>query len=214
MSLHQRRFAAVLFDSDGTLVDSTRAAARAWAVWAREMGVEMDSLDGLHGIPARGIIARVAPHLEPEASLARIVELEEGDTDGVVALPGAAAALAACGARGAVVTSATRTLALSRLAAAGLSAPAVVVTADEVAHGKPHPEPYLTAAHRLGVAAHDCLVVEDAPAGLESARAAGAATLAVGSTAPAAELAADLVVADLSHVRLEATGDGVVLTVG
>ena len=129
----------------------------------------------------------------------------------VTALPGAAAALAAVGGRAALVTSASRELALLRLRAAGLTPPAVLVAADDISQGKPDPEPYLLAAHRLGVEPSRCLVVEDAPAGLESARDAGAATLAVTTTSRREQLAplADLVVDDLSAVELVPVASGV-----
>ncbi|GAA4873189.1 HAD-IA family hydrolase [Serinicoccus chungangensis] len=126
-----------------------------------------------------------------------------------MALPGALDALRALGDRAAVVTSADQALASARLRAAGLPEPAVLVCADDVARGKPDPEPYLEAAARLGVDPARCLVVEDSAAGLRSGRAAGAATLALLTTTPREQLGdADLVVPDLSWVRLGVDAEG------
>ncbi|MGB5935745.1 MAG: HAD-IA family hydrolase, partial [Ornithinimicrobium sp.] len=122
--------------------------------------------------------------------------------------PGAARALHAVAARGAVVTSATHALGMARLQAAQLPIPEVVVSADDVRHGKPDPEPYLLAASRLNVAPRQCLVVEDAPSGIASARAAGCAVLAVVTTTAEADLPADLVVPDLSSVQFELAAGG------
>ncbi|MGB7424552.1 MAG: HAD-IA family hydrolase, partial [Ornithinimicrobium sp.] len=198
-----------LFDNDGTLTDSTAAVLRSWTTWAHEHDLPPEALLGFHGVPAASIIARVLPDADQEVALARIAELEESDTDGVVALPGAAQALRDVEDRGAIVTSATRQLAAVRLDAAGLEIPEVMVTVDDITHGKPDPEPYRLAAHRMGVQPADCLVVEDAPSGLSSAKAAGCATLALLTTTPAEELDADLVVSDLSFVTFTSTDGGV-----
>jgi sugar-phosphatase len=206
-ALAGRRFAAVLFDMDGTLVDSTPAVVRSWLRWAEEEGIDPRRLDGSHGRPSAQIVAALVPPERLVHSLARIDALELADTEGVVLLPGAAASLAALPAgRQAIATSCTRPLAAARIAAAGVRAPAVVVTADDVEHGKPDPAPYLLAARRLGVDAADCLVVEDAPSGLVSARAAGCATLAVSTTHEAGELDADVVVGTLADVSWDADG--------
>ena len=207
-------FDAVLFDNDGTLVDSRGPVVRSWLAWAAAHGVPQESLVGFHGVPSSGIVAAVAPHLDPVAATADIDRRELADTEGVVALPGAAAAVAAAGWRAAIVTSATRELLTLRLQAAGFTAPKVLVTADDISKGKPDPEPYLLAAEALGVDPTRCLVVEDAPAGLRSGRAAGAATLAVTTTSSAQELAplADLVVQDLSAVSFTLTDEGVRLS--
>lgn len=207
MSLDGRTFSAILFDNDGTLVDSAPAATRAWIAWAKEYDIPLTSLEGRHGMPARDIVRAVAPQLDPESAHARIVELEEGDTDGVVALPGAHEAMRVGGDRAAVVTSATQGLALARLTVAGLPIPAALVSAEDITRGKPDPEPFLLGAQRLGVAPEDCLVVEDAPAGLAAAHAAGMATLAVTTTSPAEDLVADLIVDDLSQVRFARSED-------
>ncbi len=208
MTVLTQTFAAALFDNDGTLIDSTESVRRSWGRWAIEYGVDPDRLTGFHGVPAAAIVAQVLPDRDHEVALARIVALEEADTEGILALPGAARALHAVAARGAVVTSATRSLGMARLEAAKLPIPEVVVSADDVTHGKPDPEPYVLAASRLGVAPEQCLVVEDAPSGIAAARAAGCAVLAVVTTTPEANLFADLVVQELSRVRFESAPDG------
>lgn len=210
-----RRFAAVLLDMDGTLVDSTAAVVRSWVTWALERGIDPHRLQGYHGVPAAAIVRELVDGADAEAATARIDELERLDVDGITVLPGAAQALAALPpGRAAIVTSCVRPLAEARIAAAGLDRPAVVVTADEVEHGKPHPEPFLLGAARLGVDPADCLVVEDAPSGLAAARAAGMATLAVTTTTPAEQLDADVVVTTLADVRLVAHEDGVEVLAG
>lgn len=209
-ALDGRTFAAVIFDMDGTLVDSTPAVARCWVRLAQEEGIDPVRLTGFHGIPARGIVEAVFPEARWDACFERILALELADTDGVVPLPGAVAALAAISAldpaRVAIATSCTRDLADVRLAASGLLRPDVVVTFDDTERGKPHPDPFLEASRRLGVDPTQCLVVEDAPGGLVAARAAGCATLALMTTTPRDELVADAVVGTLADVRFAAGG--------
>lgn len=203
-------FEAVLFDNDGTLTDSTAAVERSWRAWAAHHGVPLERLVRYHGVPSRSIVeAVVEPHVDVAQATADIDRRELEDLEDVRALPGAAEAMAAVGERAAIVTSAGRELALLRLSAAGLRAPEAFVTADDITRGKPDPQPYLIGADRLGADPRRCLVVEDAPAGVRSGRAAGAATLALTTTSPAHELDADLVVADLAQVWFSSTGEGV-----
>jgi mannitol-1-/sugar-/sorbitol-6-phosphatase len=209
-ALRGRSFAAVLFDLDGTLVDSTAAVVRTWLAWAAERGVAPERLQGYHGVPALQIVRDLVPEGEVQAASARINELELLDVRGITVLPGAAEALAALPAgRCAIVTSCTSSLAAARVGATRLDAPDVIVTADDVQHGKPHPEPYLLGAERLGVPPERCLVVEDAPSGLLAARAAGMATLAVTTTTPVEQLNADVVITTLADVAFESGPDGV-----
>ncbi len=202
-----RTFAAVIFDNDGTLVDSSGSVERSWVRWAQEHDVDPRTLAGHHGMPAAAIIDSVAPHLDATTALARIDELELADVEGIVALPGvldAIEALAAQGGRYAVATSAHRELAQVRLATAGIGAPEAFVTVDDVERGKPAPDPFLLAAQRLGVDPTDCLVCEDAPSGIAAARAAGCAVLAVTTTTEPGDLGdADLVVDSLADVSFE-----------
>ncbi len=196
-----RRFAAVIFDLDGTLIDSHPAIARAWTSWLTEHEVIPDASANVNGMTSEAIIRLVLPEHRVVEGVARIEELEVLETEGIEALPGAREALDALPAdRVAVATSGTRAVATARMEAAGLTPPAVVLTADDVAHGKPEPDLFLAAARALGVDPGECLVVEDAPAGVRAARAAGAGVLAVLTTSPADDLGADLMVPDLSHV--------------
>lgn len=207
---------AVLFDMDGTLISSTRSVERCWLRFAAEFGAPTADLAPFrfHGVPGRDIVDLLLPDRDPEeraAALARVVDLEVSDTEGIEVLPGAADALrlGAAG-RAAVVTSCGARLAAARVAAVDLPVPPVVVTADDVERGKPDPEPYRAGAARLGVDVRRCLVVEDAESGVLSGRAAGAAVLALRTTEPEGPGGgADLVVADLSAVRFEVTGAGV-----
>jgi sugar-phosphatase len=202
---------AVLFDMDGTLVDSTAAVVRCWLRWAEEYDVDPRRLAGSHGRPSAQIVAALMPPELVAESQARIDQLEVSDTGGVVLLPGATELLATLPAhRWAVATSCTAELARARIEASGLVEPKILVTASDVERGKPDPQPYLLAAERLGVDPRRCLVVEDAPAGLVSARAAGATTVAVTTTHPPEELRphADAVVPGLSALRVAAHRDG------
>lgn len=204
----ERTFAAVIFDNDGTLVDSTGSVMRSWLRWAEEHDVDPQRLQGFHGVPAATIIEAVAPHVEPGAAFARIEALEIADVDDVVALPGVLAAVAdLAGAPIAVATSATRDLAAARLETAGVEIDEVV-TIEDVRQGKPAPDPFVEAARRLGFDPEECLVCEDAPSGVAAAKAAGCAVLAVTTTTPASELTgADLVVEALDGVSF-AVDDG------
>ncbi len=190
-------FRAVISDLDGVLVWSMPATTRAWAAWGRRHGFDGAAIQAAnHGRPARAVIAdHVGPeHVEADTDF--LLEAEVTDTSDVVALPGADGVLALPVV--AIATSCVAALARARIAAAGLRAPEVVVTADQVSRGKPAPDPYLLAAERLGVAPADCLVLEDAPAGVVAGKAAVMAVWAVTNTHPAADLsAADLVAADL-----------------
>jgi sugar-phosphatase len=164
-----------------------------------------------HGVPARQILARMLDPDEVDAELAVIERIEIDDCAGVVALSGATQALQVLAGRCAIVTSCTWELFLARSAAARLPVPAVVVTASDVRIGKPDPAPYLMAARRLGVDPAQCLVIEDAPAGLIAARAAGCATLAVTTTHDAGALAADVVVTGLNDVSFLIVDDRVIV---
>jgi len=203
-------FEAVIFDMDGTLIDSTPAVVRAWATWASEYGLPPIDLGMHHGTPSASVVRAVLPEHLHEAGMQRITELEIADLHDVVVLPGTIEALTSlASAKNAIATSCTVPLAEARIAAAELVPPSVLVTADDVVHGKPHPEPFLEAARRLGVDPRRCLVVEDAPRGLEAARAAGCFTLAVLTTTPREALDADAIVSDLSEVRFEVGQGGV-----
>jgi sugar-phosphatase len=180
-----RDISAVLFDMDGTLVDSDAAVERAWLTWATEYGVNgQEAVVLAHGSPSEPTVRKLLPHLDERATLAaaaRQMELQYDDLSDVVAAPGAVeliAVLADQGVPWAVVTSADERLARARLDAAGIVAP-VLVTIDDLAAGKPDPAGYLLGAKLLDVPPAGCLVVEDADVGLAAGRAAGARTAAL-----------------------------------
>lgn len=195
---------AILSDLDGTLVDSTDAVLRVWQGWMRDRGLPvLPAEEHPHGIPARSIVADLAPHLDPGAEALELERREIEDLVGVRPLPGAAVLLDPVAGPGrpavAVVTSCTRPLALARLSAARLPVPATLVTAERTARVKPDPDPYLLGADELGVAPADCVVLEDAPAGIAAGRAAGMRVVAVRcSHHDAALSAADEVVDDVA----------------
>ncbi|GAB3136347.1 HAD family hydrolase [Marisediminicola antarctica] len=206
-------FDAVLFDMDGTLIDSTPAVERSWLQWAGEYGVEQSFRDGGHGQPARDLVASLVSEQQFSEAYARIQQIETGDIDGITVLPGVEATLVAIDAhRKAIVTSCTRALAEARIGAAGIVAPDLVITVDDVEFGKPHPHPFLAGAAGLGFDPARCLVIEDAPAGLASGRAAGCVTIGVAGTHSRADLDADLVVDSLTELVFTSTGAGVTVT--
>jgi sugar-phosphatase len=201
---------AILFDLDGVLCDSTRAVDREWREWAARKGVDGDAVMAIaHGVRTLEVIQRVAPHLDAEAEAIEIENHEAGDQRGVSVMPGAADLVNSIPeGRWGVVTSGSRLLATNRLRHCGLPVPKVLVTADDVAHGKPHPEPYLKGAERLGFSPAECLVIEDAPAGIESARGGGMKVVGITSTYAADALGhADAVIGKLGQIRV--TSDGV-----
>ncbi len=202
------RCRGVLFDLDGVLVDSTPAVARVWAWWAREHGFDPDEVvKKAHGRPSISTIRELLPDADYAAEDREVERREIADVEGVIPLPGAVELLRALPLeRWAIVTSCTRALARVRIAAAGLPKPKHLVTATDVQHGKPSPEPYLKGAQMLGIPAADCLVVEDAPAGIRAGKAAGAQVLALRTTTSDAELQqarADWIVDDCAELFLD-----------
>jgi sugar-phosphatase len=199
----------VVFDCDGVLVDSLASVDRAWRRWSIDYRLDPESvLAVIHGQPTRDSVPTLVPAAEVEVALRRVDDYELEDAAGVTALPGAAALLASLPpGRWAIVTSASRALFRARLRAAGLSEPAVVVTVDDVVRGKPHPEGYVQAMRRLGVAPQRTGVFEDSAGGIAAAIASGAGTvIRVGSGEPGPGQAA--VIADLRSVRWQ---DGLML---
>ncbi len=209
---------ALLFDLDGVLVDSTPCVTRVWQAWARRHGLDPDYVVHVaHGQRTIETVRTVAPHLDAERETQAILHEELNDTDGLIALPGTKALLAELPAgRFAIVTSGVRQLAVKRLEAAGLPVPATIVSAANVSRGKPDPEPYAAGARLLGVEPSQCLAFEDAPSGIQSARAAGANVIAILSTYKAGDLqAAALVIPSLAYVQVRIKQDGSLsLTVG
>lgn len=183
---------ALLFDLDGVLIDSSAAIVRNWRVWGERHGIDIGKITQvMHGVRSVETIQRVAPQVDAEQEAAWLTAREVADTEGVVSMAGAHQLLAALPAGAwTIVTSGNAALAQARLRAAGLPLPAMIVTADDVTEGKPAPEPYLLGAKRLGVAPERCIVVEDAPAGIQAGRSAGMRVLGIGSTHAADELLA------------------------
>jgi sugar-phosphatase len=212
-----RRFPvdAILFDIDGTLVDSTAAVVRTWETWAAKRGLDaQEILRVCHGRRTEDTLVMFLPVGEHAAAVAELQQLELADLDDVIALPGAQSLLPRLPAdRWAAVTSGPRDVMRTRLTAAGLPIPEVLVSAEAVEAGKPDPEGYLKAAAALGRDIRHCLVVEDAPAGIQAGRAAGARVLAVATSHPASELAsADAVIPDLTACELEVAPDGLIVS--
>jgi mannitol-1-/sugar-/sorbitol-6-phosphatase len=205
------RCAAILFDLDGVLVDSTRSVERQWRIWSREQGIDEEKAVAIaHGVRAVEVIRTIAPHLDAEAEVAKLEGLEAADHVGVAVMPGAAELVRTIPDRSwGVVTSGRRNLATARLQLAGISIPQVMVTSGDVMNGKPHPEPYLKGAELLGVNPAECLVIEDAPAGIRSAHAGGMKVIALASTYPASALGeADAVVQKLKQIQVAPDGAG------
>jgi len=172
---------AILFDMDGVLIDSAPSVERVWHQWAIAHGLDPRLVIGkAHGRRSIETIRAVAPHMDAERENVKVEQMEIDDKEGVTALASAAEILLKlppC--QFAIVTSATRPLAVARLGYAGLAVPKNMVTADDVVNGKPFPEPYLKGAALVGVAPVDCLVFEDTPAGVAAARSAGMRVVAL-----------------------------------
>src|ERR1700723_4164798 len=200
--------AALLFDLDGVLVDSTPAVARVWTRFALRHG--FDPAEVVHRAHGRPSIMTVREYLPNGDHLAENKEIERGeivDLEGIVPLPGTRELLSALPrGRWTIVTSCTRRLAEVRLKTSGLPRPEVFVTSSDITNGKPAPDPYLKGTEVLGFAPRDCVVVEDAPAGVHSGKAAGARVIALCTTMAAQELwdaGADWVVRDCSAISLD-----------
>lgn len=199
---------AILFDLDGVLCDSTKAVDREWREWAARKGVDGDAVMAIaHGVRTIEVIRRVAPQLDAEVEAAAIENHEAHDQRGVTVMPGAVELVKSIPAeRWGVVTSGSRLLAENRLQYCGLPVPNVLVTSDDVINGKPHPEPYLKGAAGLGFAPEECVVIEDAPAGIASAQAAGMKVIAIASTYAAAKLeSADAIIRGFHELSVQAS---------
>jgi sugar-phosphatase len=180
---------AVLSDLDGVLVDSLAAIDRGWRLWAAERGLPQPTAEQLHGRTSAAVIAELAPHLDPVSEAAEVERIQAERGGAVTALPGAGELLADWPRdRLAIVTSGTLDLAAARLRSAGLPQPDVFVSAERVARGKPDPEGYLLAARELGVDPGDCVVLEDAPAGVAAGLAAGMRVVGIGALSEAEEV--------------------------
>jgi len=199
---------AVLFDLDGVLVDSTESIRRVLVEWSSARGVDADDLlRASHGRRFVDSLRQVAPHLDPESEAGLLESMEVSACSDVTPIPGARQLLGSLpDGAWAVVTSASTAVALARMRHAGLPAPPLLISADQVAAGKPDPEGYRSAAMALGVDLVDCLVVEDAPAGVEAGLRAGMRVIAVTTTHHATDLMTPWIVGDLASIYLEGGG--------
>jgi sugar-phosphatase len=203
----QIRCRALLFDMDGVLVDSTPAVARVWTAWANRFGlIPAEVVRQAHGRPSIATIRELLPSADHRAENQAIEKAEIEDIEDVIALPGTTQLVSALPAdRFAVVTSASRALAIVRLRAAGFAIPKHLVTASDIQHGKPHPEPYLRGAQSVAAPPAACVVIEDAPAGIQSGKAAGSRVLALRTTTADSALqaaGADWIVTDCGNIYL------------
>ena len=207
----------LLFDMDGVLIDSTPAVSRVWHRWAVAHGLDPETVVRMaHGRPSRTTIRELLPNADIEAEDREVERSEMEDLDGVALLPGARQLLESLPSdRWTIATSCTRPLAEVRLRAAGLPIPKTMITSSDVKIGKPHPEPYLKAAAILNCAASDCLVVEDAPAGVRSGRAAGCRVIAFPTTMERSELenaGANWIVRNCADIAACSEGDRLLLS--
>jgi len=204
------RCRAILFDLDGVLVDSAECIEKTWREWAKRHHLDPDRVIALaHGRRAIETVRLIAPELRADAELAELAASEATTAEGIYEINGAREMLERLPAsRWGVVTSAIRSVAEFRLRFTGLPLPTVMICADEITRGKPDPEGYLTAAARLGRSAADCVVIEDTPAGIESAHAAGMRVVAIATTYPLEHLTgADAVVERLTDLTVVNMGD-------
>ncbi len=199
---------AVLFDLDGVLIDSTSCITRHWQEWARQHGLEMATvMDVAHGLRTVETMRLVAPQLNVEREAELFTAAEVMDTEGVVAIEGALPLLKGLPEDAwAIVTSGSNELAVARLNQAGLPVPKILVSGDDVAQGKPAPEPYLVGSNRLGMTVERCVVIEDSPAGIKAARAAEMQVIGITTTHSREELDCRIVVDRLSALQSRVGG--------
>lgn len=205
------KYGALLFDMDGTILNSITVAERIWGAWALRHGLDPAAfLPTIHGARAADTISRLAlPGVDADVEAQRITAAEIADVDGILEIAGAAAFLRSLpDAKWAVVTSAPKALAVERLKAAHIPLPAIMVTSEDVIQGKPNPECYLLAARQLGVNIGDCLIFEDASAGILAAEAAGAKLMIITSTHTHALATTHATIGDYATLRASIHDDG------
>jgi sugar-phosphatase len=206
----------ILFDLDGVLVDSTKSVVQIWTAWSEGQGIPpAKTMEIVHGRRTTEALEMLAPHLDIKSEANKIeasITLKKG---GTIAIPGAQQLLNTLPPdRWCVVTSGLKEFARIRLKDAGLPIPNILVSAEDVTNGKPHPEPYLKGAKLSGREPADCLVIEDAPAGIKSAHAGGMKAVGLTTTFPAAELhEADAVIQSLSQVKVSLGDDRLLIRI-
>lgn len=202
--MHRFECSAILFDLDGVLVDSAAFVERQWRRWAAARGLRPEPfLRVCHGRRALETIRIAAPELDAEAEVRAFRPDDTEESEPIAPLPGAGRLLSVLPPGSwAVATSGPRSSATDRLRRAGLPVPEVLVCAEDVTSGKPSPDAYLLAARQLRAAPAGCLVVEDAPAGIDAARAARMPVIALTTTHPADQLSADACAQSLAAVHL------------
>lgn len=209
------RAQAFLFDLDGVLVDSSAVVERTWRRWAAERHpIDVDKLLHIaHGRRARDTLRIMAPSLANDEEVAWLDATELVDVEGLRVIPGARELVTTLPRnRWAIVTSCGRDLARLRLGSVGLPAPDIMVVAEDAKRGKPAPDGYLLGAERLGVAPADCIVFEDAPAGVAAGKAAGATVIALRTNYDPEDLTeADAAIPDMRSIELRAEPDGLVV---
>jgi mannitol-1-/sugar-/sorbitol-6-phosphatase len=206
---------AILFDLDGVLVDSAERVEKTWREWAALHRLDAELvIAAAHGRRTIETVALVAPGLSADEELRALETSEATNTDGVYEIAGARDLLQLLPPKSwAIVTSGIRAVAEFRIRYTGLPTPAVMICGEEISRGKPDPEGYLAAARRLGYAPADCVVIEDAPPGIEAAKAAGMRAIGIATTHPAERLVgADLIVARLAELNMECRGGNIHIT--
>ncbi|TJZ67768.1 HAD family hydrolase [Chitiniphilus eburneus] len=207
-------FDAVLFDMDGTLIDSTPCVERIWRRWAADVGIDAEELIAhMHGVRGQDTIKRFAPHVDLDREFNRLLEWELADLEGTTAIVGIEQRVAELrGARYGIVTSAMRQLAQVKLNYCGLVPPAAMVCSEDVEHGKPFPDPFLLGARQLLADPERCLAFEDAPSGIRAAKTAGMTVVALTTSHHPDELAeADLLISDWRALRFALADGGAVV---
>ena len=209
------RCKAVLFDMDGTLVDSTAIVELAWSKWAARHDLPLEAVLAFsHGRPTIATMRHFFPERDHTEELKAMELQEETQVDGILAIPGAKEMVRALeGSPWAIVTSAWRKLAETRVKAAGLPLPQVLVPVDEIRNGKPDPEGFLHAAARLGIAPEECVVFEDTRPGIDAGLAAQMQVVGLLTTMPAEQLGHHPLIRDFRDVRVQAEGEWLTLVV-
>jgi sugar-phosphatase len=211
MLLDGRSFGAFLFDMDGTVLNSIAVAERVWAAWAEKQGIDAASLLAtVHGRKAIETITRLGlSGIDPAEEVRLLTQAEIDDVTGVEPIAGAIDFLKSLPAdRWAIVTSAPKELAKVRIAATGIPWPKVLIAGEDVENGKPAPDCFMLAARILAQPIEDCLVFEDAPAGIEAAEASGASVLVISATHRAPLLTRHPSVGDYDHVAVNIDANG------